>query len=132
MNINYYTEQEVADLLGVDKTTIAHSYRRRFQTRMISNRWYYDRYEVDLFLENELSGQDIMIAEKQRDNFEFVSVDLNEYLPLCDVLELVDISRQGIYYRLNRGDIKTIEFDGFKLFNKEDAIRLWGKKEEVT
>jgi hypothetical protein len=125
MNANYYTEQEVAQLLGLDKMTIAQKYRKRLQTKKVSNRHYYDRHNVDTFIENELSGQDILIAEKQRQQFDFVNIDLMQYLPLCDMLEIVPVSRQRVYQKVNDGDIEIKMFDGFKMFSKKDVLELW-------
>lgn len=125
MNANYYTESEVAQLLGLDKMTIAQKYRKRLQTKKVSNRHYYDRYNVDTFIENELSGQNILIAEKQRQQFNFADVDLMKYLPLCDVLEIVPVSRQRVYQKVNDGDIEVKMFDGFKMFSKKDVLQLW-------
>ena len=117
MNSLYYTEKEVAQLFQHKQMITNVKYRKH--ARKFGNRWYYLRKEIDAII-NYLSEDSVAIAEKAFESFEYVDINLKEYVCAADALQITGRSRQRLSQVKKSEEVNAIKFDGFLWYCKSD------------
>lgn len=119
----WYTESEVGLLLDYSSKQGVWSLRDEVQTFCVSNRYLYLRKDIDELLKNKYQNEPDIIKILLGKPTDY-NIDLDEWMPLSDALEIVNFSRQRLYQLKNAGRVRTKEYDGFLLFNRDDLNAL--------
>lgn len=117
---DYYTEEEVRLLFGYSQKSSVNKYRNRVAVYKLSNRWCYLRSDIDALLEKKFDsaeGSSYLAEVKQQ--VKDYGLDFARYITMPEALVVLGVSRQRLYQLCDAGKIEWVDYDGFRLFDRE-------------